>query len=60
MAAILDTHAAVWYLLDSKQLPLRVFELIDGAAGSGEPVYISAVTLVEVAYLVERRRIPAK
>ena len=59
MAAILDTHAAVWYPLDSKKLPLRVFELIDGAAGSGEPVYISAVTLVEVAYLVERRRIPA-
>jgi PIN domain nuclease of toxin-antitoxin system len=58
MSAVLDTHAADWYLLDSNKLPQRVFALIDGAAGSGAPVYISAVTLVEVAYLVERRRIP--
>jgi PIN domain nuclease of toxin-antitoxin system len=33
--------------------------LVDCAASRGSPVYLSAVTLVEVAYLVERRRIPA-
>jgi PIN domain nuclease of toxin-antitoxin system len=59
MSAVLDTHAAVWYLLDSKRLPQRVFELIDGSADSGAPVFISAVSLVEVVYLVERQRIPA-
>jgi PIN domain nuclease of toxin-antitoxin system len=59
MPAVLDTHAAIWYLLDSKNLSQAVFSLIDGAAGSGTPTFISAVTLVEVVYLVERGRIAA-
>ena len=33
--------------------------MIDGAAASGTPTYISAVSLVEVVYLVERGRIAA-
>ena len=57
MPAVLDTHAAIWYLLDTKSLAETVFSLIDGAAASGEPAYISAVSLVEVVYLVERGRI---
>jgi PIN domain nuclease of toxin-antitoxin system len=59
MSAVLDTHAAVWYLLDSKSLFQTVFSLIDGAAASGRPTFISAVSLVEVVYLVERGRIAA-
>ena len=57
MPAVLDTHAAIWYLLDTKNLPETIFSLIDGAAASGVPTYISAVSLVEVVYLVERGRI---
>jgi PIN domain nuclease of toxin-antitoxin system len=57
MSAVLDTHAAIWYLLDAKSLSDKVFSLIDAAAASGVPTYISAVTLVEVVYLVERGRI---
>jgi PIN domain nuclease of toxin-antitoxin system len=59
MPAVLDTHAAIWYLLDTKNLSETVFSLIDGAAASGVPTYISAVSLVEVVYLVERGRIAA-
>ena len=59
MAAVLDTHAAIWDLLDSKNLSNAAFSLIDGAAASGTPTYISAVSLVEVVYLVERGRIAA-
>jgi PIN domain nuclease of toxin-antitoxin system len=36
-----------------------VFSLIDGAAIGGVPTYISAISLVEVVYLVERGRIAA-
>lgn len=35
MPAVLDTHAAIWYLLDTKNLSETVFSLIDGAAASG-------------------------
>ena len=59
MSAVLDTHAAIWYLLDTKNLSGTVFSLIDSAAASGVPTYISAVSLVEVVYLVERGRIAA-
>jgi len=37
MAVVLDTHAAIWYLLDTKNVSERVFSLIDGAAASGVP-----------------------
>jgi PIN domain nuclease of toxin-antitoxin system len=57
MSAVLDTHAAIWYLLDSRRLPQTVFALIDGAVASGTPTYISAISLIEVVYLVERGRI---
>jgi PIN domain nuclease of toxin-antitoxin system len=59
MPAVLDTHAAIWFLLDSTKLSESVYMLIDGAAASGAPTYISAVSLVEVVYLVERGRIQA-
>jgi len=59
MPAVLDTHAAVWYLLDSQKLSQPAYSVIDGAAASGTPTYISAVSLVEVVYLVERGRIAA-
>ena len=59
MSAVLDTHAAIWYLLDTKNLSEEVFSLIDGAAARGLPTYISAISLVEVVYLVERGRIAA-
>jgi PIN domain nuclease of toxin-antitoxin system len=59
MPAVLDTHAAIWYLLDTKNLSEKVFSLIDGAAASGVPTYISAISLVEVVYLVERGRVAA-
>jgi PIN domain nuclease of toxin-antitoxin system len=59
MPAVLDTHAAIWFLLDSTKLSESVYMLIDGAAASGTPTYISAVSLVEVVYLVERGRIQA-
>jgi PIN domain nuclease of toxin-antitoxin system len=59
MSVVLDTHAAVWYLLDTRSLSETVFSLIDDAAASGESTYISAVSLVEVVYLLERGRIAA-
>ena len=54
MSAVLDTHAAVWYLLESQRLSRSTFSLIDSAAAEGAPTYISAISIVEVVYLVER------
>jgi len=48
MAAVLGTHAAIWYLLDSEKLSQPSYSLIDNASASGTPTYISAISLVEV------------
>jgi PIN domain nuclease of toxin-antitoxin system len=58
MAVVLDTHAAIWYLLDAKSLSSTASRMIDQAAEEGSPVYLSSISVVEVVYLVERGRLP--
>jgi len=58
-ALVVDTHAAVWYLLNSSRLSSAAQRAIDDAADAGDPVYLSAVSLVEIVYLVEKGRLPA-
>ena len=60
MSAVLaDTHALVWYLEADPQLSPTARHAIDAAIGAGEPVYISTISLVEIAYLIEKGRLPA-
>ena len=58
MAAVLDTHAAIWYVFIRKRLSQDALRFIRRAVDSGRPVYISAISLVETIYLIERGRIP--
>jgi len=57
-AAVADTHAAVWYLLNTKNLSSSAQRAMDDAAKAGDPVYVSSITLVEVVYLVEKGKLP--
>ena len=57
MNLVLDTHAVIWYLLDDLQLPPSIGQLIDQAAETGDSIFISAISLVEIVYLTERGRI---
>jgi PIN domain nuclease of toxin-antitoxin system len=59
MAAVLDTHAAIWYLFRSSHLSSTALWFIRNAVDNGQPVYISAISMIEVIYLVERGRVPA-
>ena len=58
MAAVLDTHAAVWYLLKSPSLSSIALRAVEVALQSGEPVFLPSICLVEVIYLVEKGRLP--
>jgi PIN domain nuclease of toxin-antitoxin system len=58
VAAVLDTHAAVWYLLRSPSLSPKALQAIEVAFQSGEPVFLPSISLVEVIYLVEKGRLP--
>ena len=58
MTAVLDTHAAIWYLHRSSELSSAALRSIRRAVERGEPVYVSVISLVETIYLVERGRLP--
>jgi len=56
MSVVLDTHAAVWYALGSPCLSAPARDTIDAATRTGI-VYLPAISLVEIVYLVENRKI---
>jgi PIN domain nuclease of toxin-antitoxin system len=57
-AVVADTHTIVWYLRESNRLSVAASTALEQAVNSGYPIYVSAISVVEVAYLVERYRIP--
>ena len=57
-AVVADTHAALWYLLNSQRLSPNACAALDAAIQGGDPVYVASVSLVEVVYLVEKGRLP--
>ncbi len=59
IVSVADTHALLWYLADDKRLSAKVRDHIDDAGHKGNSVAVSSITLVEVIFLVERKRIEA-
>ena len=55
---VADTHAIVWYLSQSPALSPAAASALDSATQSGEYIYVSAITVVETVYLVEKGRLP--
>lgn len=55
---VLDTHSVLWYLEGSLELSAAAREKIESAISEGRDVHVSAISLIEIIYLVERRKIP--
>ena len=58
MSAVLDTHTVLWYLESSQELSTVARTTIEDAVRDGRRIRVSAISLVETLYLVERRRLP--
>jgi PIN domain nuclease of toxin-antitoxin system len=58
MSAVLDTHTVLWYLENSGELSTLARTTIEDAVREARDVHVSAISLVETVYLVERRRLP--
>lgn len=58
MSLVLDTHAAIWYFHSPKELSPVALQNIRNTVNGGRPLFISAISLVETIYLVERGRLP--
>lgn len=53
-SVLVDTHSFIWYLKASPRLSVTAREAIDSATTADTPVLVSAVTLVELCYLVDK------
>lgn len=58
IAAVADTHAAIWLVLADKRLSAHAKGFIERVASAANNVGVSAITLAEVVYLSEKGRIP--
>jgi PIN domain nuclease of toxin-antitoxin system len=56
-AVVVDTHTIVWYLAGDPQLSKTAAEALDVATEDGEPIYVPSICLVEITYLIEKRRL---
>lgn len=52
-----DTHALVWYLARPERLSPRSLIAFERAEAEGNPIYTSAISLVEICYLVEKGKL---
>ena len=59
IAAIADTHTALWYLYNDGRLSVLAGSSIDKAAAAGNQIAISSISLAEIVYLIEKNRVPA-
>jgi PIN domain nuclease of toxin-antitoxin system len=58
MAAVLaDTHAILWYLTADARISRAATTAMDNATTAGDPIFVSAITMVEIQYLVEKGRL---
>lgn len=57
-AVVADTHTIIWYLRENALLSPSAINALDNALRGDYPIYVSAISVVEVSYLVERYRLP--
>lgn len=54
-----DTHAIIWYLFDAERLSSEGRAALDGAIAAGFPILVSAISIIEIIYLEEKRKLSA-
>jgi PIN domain nuclease of toxin-antitoxin system len=59
IAGVVDTHTALWYLFDDGRLSVAAADFIDKSASAGNQVVVSAISMAEIVYLIEKNRLPA-
>ena len=57
-AVVADTHTIIWYLRENARLSQAAMTALDTALAGGYSIYVSAISVVELVYLVEKYRLP--
>ncbi len=56
-AVVLDTHTLIWYILEPEKLSEPAFNALEQATDDGEIVHLSAISIVEICYLIDKVRL---
>lgn len=59
IAAVADTHVALWFLFGDARLSAVAKDFIDKAAAARRKIVLAPISLAEVLYLVEKNRLAA-
>ena len=54
---MIDTHTTIWYFAEPHNLSTTAEKAIDNAEANGV-IYVSAITIVEIIYLIDKGKIP--
>lgn len=58
MSFVTDTHAVIWHMMDSSRLSPKAQAHFQEADRGDAVIYVSAMTPIEMTYLVEKGKIP--
>ncbi|MEG4349773.1 type II toxin-antitoxin system VapC family toxin [Microcoleus sp. LAD1_D3] len=56
-SVVADTHTLIWYIFELPRLSAAALTALDQAVDEGNFIYFSAITIVEISYLIERGRL---
>lgn len=59
IVAVADTHTIIWYLYSDSRLGKAASDFIDKTIAQGDHLAVSAISIAEMVYLVEKGKIPA-
>ncbi len=57
-ACVVDTHTLIWYVLNDPRLSSAAKIAMLNTASAGDSVFVPAISLVEIIYLIEKGRFP--
>lgn len=58
MDCVADTHASIWYLFAAPDLSGEAKDFMDSVVTSGGFIFIPAISIVEIIYLIEKSKLP--
>jgi PIN domain nuclease of toxin-antitoxin system len=58
ITGVADTHTALWHVFDDARLSKRAKTFIDEATIAAHKIAVSVISLAEIVYLIEKKRLP--
>ncbi len=58
-SVVADTQALIWYILEPEKLSQNALTAFDEVTNAGDLIHLSAISVIEICYLIEKGRLSA-